>query len=158
MSETTVTNVTTGGRSGIGAAPLTVSVSSFNPLLGCDSATFQSCSERALSSLKFLIDAYRKHYPINKDIPSNQPVLIGRFLSSEEGFDDTLLFPPCSINSASYQAQYFSTFNSTEQLYDAVSHVEPHRRTQGHKANFTHLPAVRPGRQNRHVPPWFPNV
>lgn len=80
MSETTVTNVTTGGRSGIGAAPLTVSVLNFDPSLGCDSATFQPCSERALSSLKFLIDTYRTHYPINEDIPDDQPVLLGGFL------------------------------------------------------------------------------
>ena len=71
MGETTVTNVTTGGRSGIGAAPLAVSVLNFDPSLGCDSATFQPCSERALSSLKFLIDTYREHYPINKDIPNH---------------------------------------------------------------------------------------
>ena len=80
MSETTVTNVTAGGRSGIGAAPLTVSVLNFDTSLGCDSATFQPCSERALLSLKFLIDAYRPHYPINQDIPNNEPVLLGGFL------------------------------------------------------------------------------
>lgn len=105
MSETTVTDVATGGRSGIGAVPLTVSVLNFDPSLGCDSATFQPCSERALSSLKFLIDAYRKHYPINKDIPNDQPVLLGGFL------EDSFL---------GGGAQYFSTFNSAEQLLDAV--------------------------------------
>ncbi|KAI9451748.1 Six-hairpin glycosidase-like protein [Lactarius psammicola] len=76
-------------RSGASEA-LTVSVLNFDPSLGCDSATFQPCSERALSSLKFLIDAYREHYSVNKDIPNDRP------------------------------AQYFSTFNSAEQLFDAV--------------------------------------
>ena len=33
MTETTITNVTTGGRSGIGAAPLTVSVLNFDLLV-----------------------------------------------------------------------------------------------------------------------------
>ena len=80
MSETTVTDVATGGRSGIGAAPLTVSVLNFDPSLGCDSATFQPCSERALSSLKILIDAYRTHFPINKDIPDDEPVLLDGYL------------------------------------------------------------------------------
>ena len=55
MSETTVTDVATGGRSGIGAVPLTVSVLNFDPSLGCDSATFQPCSERALSSLRLML-------------------------------------------------------------------------------------------------------
>jgi len=105
MSETTVTDVATGGRSGIGSAPLTVSVMNFDPTLGCDSATFQPCSERALSSLKFLIDTYRTHYPINANIPKDQPVLIGGFL------EDKFL---------GGGAQYFSTFNSAEQLFDAV--------------------------------------
>ena len=103
MSETTVVDVATGGRSGIGAAPLTVSVLNFDPTLGCDSATFQPCSERALMSLKFLIDVYRTHYPINQDIPKNEPVLIGGYL------EDTFLgggvsgIPhPFSIRSAFY--------------------------------------------------------
>ena len=76
MSETTVTNVITGGRSGIGAAPLTVSVLNFDPLLGCDSATFKPCSERALSSLKILIDTYKKHYPVNKRHPQQSTCTI----------------------------------------------------------------------------------
>ncbi|KAF8266130.1 Six-hairpin glycosidase-like protein [Lactarius quietus] len=105
MSETTVTDVSTGGRSGIGSAPLTVSVINFDPTLGCDSATFQPCSERALSSLKYLIDVYRTHYTINEAIPKDQPVLIGGFL------EDAFL---------GGGAQYFATFNSAEQLFDAV--------------------------------------
>jgi glucoamylase len=52
MNETGITNGTSGTRSGIGSAPLTVSVLNFDPTLGCDSATFQPCSDCALSSLK----------------------------------------------------------------------------------------------------------
>jgi glucoamylase len=80
MSETTVVDVAKGGRSGVGAAPLTVSVLNFDPTLGCDSATFQPCSEHALMSLKYLIDTYRTHYPFNQNIPKNEPVLIGGYL------------------------------------------------------------------------------
>lgn len=126
MSETTVVDVTTGGRSGIGAAPLTVSVLNFDPTLGCDSATFQPCSERALMSLKYLIDVYRTHYPINQNIPEDEPVLIGGYL------EDTFLgggvgriFHPSHLTDIRstffyYQAQYFATFNTAEQLFDAV--------------------------------------
>jgi glucoamylase len=123
MSETTVTNVTSGGRSGIGAAPLTVSVLNFDTSLGCDSATFQPCSERALSSLKFLIDAYRTHYPINQAIPKNEPVLIGGYLEDSflgGGVSSPFISQISSSSSQPYQAQYFSTFNSAEQLLDAV--------------------------------------
>jgi hypothetical protein len=58
MSETTVTDVAIGGRSGIGAAPLTVSVPNFDPSLGCDvffvldesSVVIRQHSNRALSA------------------------------------------------------------------------------------------------------------
>ena len=63
MTGTTVTNVATGGRSGIGAAPLTVSVLNFDPTLGCDPKTFQPCSDRALSSLKVVGDAFKRDLP-----------------------------------------------------------------------------------------------
>ena len=79
MSDTTVTNVTTGGRSGIGAASLSASVFNFDPTLGCDSATFQPCSDRALAGLEYLVRIYRDHFPINQKIPKGQPVLLGIF-------------------------------------------------------------------------------
>ena len=80
MTETTITNVTTGGRSGIGAAPLTVSVLNFDPKLGCDPETFQPCSDRALSSLKVVGDAFREIYPINQVLPSDQFPYFGCFI------------------------------------------------------------------------------
>ena len=83
MTETTVTNVTSGGRSGIGAAPLTVSVINFDPTLGCDSATFQPCSDRALSSLKVVGDAFRQVFPINQQLPPGQSPYIGHFLEEK---------------------------------------------------------------------------
>ena len=83
MTETTITNVTTGGRSGIGAAPLTVSVFNFDPTLGCDPVTFQPCSDRALSTLKVVGDAFRELFPINKELPSNQSPFFGFFLEDK---------------------------------------------------------------------------
>ena len=83
MTETTITNVTTGGRSGIGAAPLTVSVLNFDPTLGCDPKTFQPCSDRALSSLKVVGDAFKDIYPINKELSSNQSPYFGFFLEDQ---------------------------------------------------------------------------
>jgi glucoamylase len=84
MSETTVTNVKTGGRSGKGSAPLTVSVLNFDPSLGCDSATFQPCSDRALSSMKVVGDVFGGIYPISKNLPPGQPsALFAPFLEEQ---------------------------------------------------------------------------
>ena len=82
MTETTVTNVSQ-GRSGIGSAPLTVSVLNFDPTLGCDSATFQPCSDRALSSLKVVGDAFKELFPINQVLPANQSSFFGFFLEDQ---------------------------------------------------------------------------
>ena len=83
MADTTITDVDTGGRSGIGAASLAISVFNFDPTLGCDSATFQPCSERALSGLEVLVGVYREHFPINRNIPKDQPILLGDFPEDE---------------------------------------------------------------------------
>jgi glucoamylase len=82
MTETTITNVSQ-GRSGIGAAPLTVSVLNFDPTLGWDSATFQPCSDRALSSLKVVGDAFKELFPINQVLPVNQSPFFGFFLEDK---------------------------------------------------------------------------
>ena len=82
MTETTITNVSQ-GRSGIGAAPLTVSVLNFDPTLGCDSATFQPCSDRALSSLKVVGDAFKELFPVNQALPANQSPFFGFFLEDK---------------------------------------------------------------------------
>jgi glucoamylase len=59
VSETTVTDVEKGGRSGKGSVPVSVAVLNFDPSLGCNSTVFQPCSDRALSSLKVLGDAFK---------------------------------------------------------------------------------------------------
>ncbi|KAH9971145.1 Six-hairpin glycosidase-like protein [Lactifluus volemus] len=105
MTETTITNVSEGGRSGIGCAPLTVSVLNYDPTLGCDSATFQPCSDRALSSLKVVGDAFKELFPINKGLQDQFP-FFGFFL------EDQLY---------GGQVQYFASFNVAEQIFDALN-------------------------------------
>jgi glucoamylase len=85
MADTTVTDVATGGRSGKGAASLAISVFNFDRTLGCDSATFQPCSERALAGLEYLVRICRDHFPINHRIPKEKPILLSDFL------EDTIL-------------------------------------------------------------------
>jgi glucoamylase len=83
MTETTITNVTTGGRSGIGSAPLIASIMNFDPTLGCDPVTFQPCSDRALSSLKVVGDAFKQLFPINQQPPSDQFPYFGFYLEDQ---------------------------------------------------------------------------
>ncbi|KAI0046328.1 glycoside hydrolase family 15 protein [Auriscalpium vulgare] len=107
MTETTVTDPTaTYGRTGVGAAPITVSIYNFDIELGCDAATFQPCSDRALSSLKVVGDRFKANFPISKDIPDHKPGFYGFFI--EDKF-------------IGGQPQFFSTFNQAEQLYDALA-------------------------------------
>jgi glucoamylase len=82
MTETTVTDIAK-GRSGYGSAPLTVSVYNFDPSLGCDDATFQPCSPRALSSLKVVGERFRDFFPLSRDFTSNQPPYFGFFTEDE---------------------------------------------------------------------------
>jgi glucoamylase len=84
MSETTVTDVEKGGRSGKGSVPVSVAVLNFDPSLGCDSTTFQPCSDRALSSLKALGDAFKDIFPITEHLSSDQPsALLGAFYEEQ---------------------------------------------------------------------------
>ncbi|KAH9032638.1 hypothetical protein EDB84DRAFT_133157 [Lactarius hengduanensis] len=77
MVENTITNIAK-GRSGYGSAPLTVSIYNFDPALGCDDATFQPCSPRALSSLKVVGDRCKELYPLSRNSTSDQPRLLRR--------------------------------------------------------------------------------
>ncbi|KAF8267656.1 Six-hairpin glycosidase-like protein [Lactarius quietus] len=108
MTETTVTDVRTGGRSGKGSAPSTISVLNFDPTLGCDSATFQPCSDRALSTLKVVGDAFAELFAFTQNLPPDADKLrpfFGWFL------EEKLL---------GGHAQYFGTLHATEQLFDAL--------------------------------------
>jgi glucoamylase len=84
MSETTVTDVEKGGRSGKGSVPVSVAVLNFDPSLGCDSTTFQPCSDRALSSLKVLGDVFKDIFPITEHLSPDQPsALLGTFYEEQ---------------------------------------------------------------------------
>jgi Glycosyl hydrolases family 15 len=82
MTETTITDVAL-GRSGYGSAPLTVSVYNFDPSLGCDDATFQPCSPRALSSLKVVGDRFKAFFPISQNYTDKQPPFYGFFTEDQ---------------------------------------------------------------------------
>lgn len=162
MSETTVTDVATGGRSGVGVASLTVSVLNFDPTLGCESATFQPCSERALSNLKFLIDAFRARFPVNQDIPDDQPVLLGDYLEDTTlggGVRQTLLSLLANGSASCFlPGNVFLDVQLGRAAVRCGSHVGYHWRTPSRKENTPVFPAVRPGGQTRHVPPGLRNV
>ena len=125
MTETTITNVSE-GRSGYGSAPLTVSVYNFDPSVGCDDDTFQPCSPRALSSLKVVGDHFKEFFPISQNYTDKQPPFYGFFTE-----DQFIGGHVCgySVNSSSRmtdnalfttQPQFFASYNSAEQLYDAL--------------------------------------
>jgi len=55
------------------------SIHTFDPAAGCDAATFQPCSDRALSNLLIYVDAFRSVYSINSEIAENAAVATGRY-------------------------------------------------------------------------------
>lgn len=74
-----ITSNTGGGRSGIDANSALGSIHTFDPTAGCDAATFQPCSDKALSSLKVYIDSFRSIYGINYGSPATSAVGTGRY-------------------------------------------------------------------------------
>jgi glucoamylase len=100
-----ITANTGGGRSGIDANTHLASIHTFDPAAGCDSVTFQPCSDKALSSLKVYVDSFRTIYDINKGIPPTAAVATGRY--SEDVYYGG-------------NPWYLTTFGVAEQLYDAI--------------------------------------
>ena len=70
---------TGGGRSGKDANTVLTSIHTFDPEAGCDSTTFQPCSDKALSNHKVYVDAFRSIWSINSGIASNAAVATGRY-------------------------------------------------------------------------------
>ncbi|KAI0301059.1 Six-hairpin glycosidase-like protein [Multifurca ochricompacta] len=97
MTETTITNVAE-GRSGYGSAPLTVSVYNFDPSLGCDDATFQPCSPRALSSLKVVGDRFKEFFPLSRNFTDKQPPFYGFFTEDNSSAVTYVSTPPGTLN------------------------------------------------------------
>ncbi|KAI0373730.1 glucoamylase [Pilatotrama ljubarskyi] len=100
-----VTANTGGGRSGKDANTVLTSIHTFDPAAGCDAATFQPCSDKALSNLKVYVDAFRSIYSINSGIASNAAVATGRY-------------PEDSYMGGN--PWYLTTSAVAEQLYDAL--------------------------------------
>lgn len=100
-----MTSNTLGGRGGIDANTALASIHTFDPEAGCDAATFQPCSDKALSSLKVYVDSFRSIYGINKGIAANGAVATGRY--SEDVYYNG-------------NPWYLTTFVVAEQLYDAL--------------------------------------
>ncbi|KAI1471374.1 carbohydrate-binding module family 20 protein [Daldinia caldariorum] len=93
------------GRSAKDGNSILASIHNFDPALGCDSATFQPCSDRALSSHKVVVDSFRGIYSINAGIPSGSAVAVGRY--SEDVYYNG-------------NPWYLLTLAAAEQLYDAL--------------------------------------
>ena len=70
---------TGGGRSGIDSNTILASIHTFDPTAICDPATFQPCSDVALSNLKVYVDSFRSIYTINNGIAPNAAVATGRY-------------------------------------------------------------------------------
>lgn len=100
-----ITANTGGGRSGKDSNTVLASIHTFDPAAGCDAATFQPCSDKALSNLKVYVDSFRSIYSINSGIASNAAVAVGRY-------PEDVYF--------NGNPWYLSTFAVAEQLYDAL--------------------------------------
>ncbi|ETW81510.1 glycoside hydrolase family 15 protein [Heterobasidion irregulare TC 32-1] len=101
-----ITANTGGGRSGKDANTVLTSIHTWDIKAGCDAATFQPCSDKALSNLKVYVDSFRSIYSINSGIASNAAVATGRYPED------------------SYQGGnpwYLTTLAVAEQLYDALT-------------------------------------
>ncbi|KAF7860293.1 hypothetical protein EAF04_008421 [Stromatinia cepivora] len=98
---------TTYDRSGLDCNSILTSIHTYDPdpAVGCDSTTFQPCSDRALANHKVLVDSFRPIYTVNSQASAGQAVAIGRY---PEDF---------------YQGGnpwYMCTYAAAEQLYDAL--------------------------------------
>ncbi|CCA75132.1 probable glucan 1,4-alpha-glucosidase [Serendipita indica DSM 11827] len=92
-------------RSGKDANTVLTTIHTFDPAAGCDSSTFQPCSDKALANLKVYVDSFRSIYPINYGIASNAAVATGRY--------------PEDVYYGG-NPWYLTTFAVAEQLYRAL--------------------------------------
>ncbi|KAK5660795.1 hypothetical protein OQA88_12163 [Cercophora sp. LCS_1] len=92
-------------RNGRDANSILASIHNFDPSVGCDVNTFQPCSDKALSNLKSVVDSFRSIYTINRGIPQNQAVAVGRY--TEDVYYNG-------------NPWYLTTLAPAEQLYDAL--------------------------------------
>jgi glucoamylase len=69
---------TGGGRSGKDANTVLTSIHTFDANAGCDSITFQPCSDKALANLLVYVKSF-SIYAINNGISSNTGSATGRY-------------------------------------------------------------------------------
>ncbi|KAG6860218.1 hypothetical protein C0995_014028 [Termitomyces sp. Mi166 len=100
-----ITSNTKGGRSGIDANSALASIHTFDAAAGCDAATFQPCSDKALASLKVYVDSFRAIYTINNGMAAHDAVATGRY--------------PEDVYYGG-NPWYLTTAAVAEQLYDAL--------------------------------------
>ncbi|KAE9408931.1 hypothetical protein BT96DRAFT_913619 [Gymnopus androsaceus JB14] len=82
------------------------SIHTFDPAAGCDSLTFQPCSDKALSNLKVYVDSFKDIYAINEGLAENQAKAVGRYK------EDVYM---------GGNPWYLATFAVAEQLYRSLS-------------------------------------
>lgn len=92
-------------RSGKDLNSVLASIHTFDPAVGCDSVTFQPCSDKALSNHKAYVDSFRDVYDINKGTEQGKAVAVGRY--SEDVYYNG-------------NPWYLANFAAAEQLYDAI--------------------------------------
>ena len=73
-----ITANTGGGRSGKDSNTVLTSIHTFDPDAGCDAATFQPCSDKALINLLTYTQAFRI-YTINAGAAKTAALATGRF-------------------------------------------------------------------------------
>ncbi|KAK3321436.1 glucan 1, 4-alpha-glucosidase [Cercophora scortea] len=100
-----ISNLFSSGRTGKDANSLLGSIHSFDASVGCDAATFQPCSDKALSNHKQVTDSFRSIYTINSGIAQGVAVAVGRYA------EDTYY---------NGNPWYLSTLAAAEQLYDSI--------------------------------------
>lgn len=93
------------GRTGKDANTIISSISTFDPAVGCDSATFQPCSDKALANHKAVTDSFRSVYGLNSGIAEGTAVAVGRY--AEDVYYNG-------------NPWYLCTLAAAEQLYDAL--------------------------------------
>lgn len=93
------------GRTGKDTNTILSSISTFDPAVGCDDATFQPCSDKALANHKVVTDSFRSVYGINSGIAEGTAVAVGRY-------------PEDSYYNGN--PWYLCTLAAAEQLYDAL--------------------------------------
>jgi glucoamylase len=63
----------------VDSATIHASVRNYDPEAGCDPATLQPCSDRALANLKVVVERFKPLYPIASKISARQGSPIGMF-------------------------------------------------------------------------------